>query len=63
MPQDPKKVKMSGTKEDEAEDTATNRPEAMDQEMPELISDDDEVTPLQKEFTLKKPPLCKPPCK
>ena len=63
MPQDPKKVKTSGTKEDEAEDTATNTPEAMDAEMPELISDDDEVAPSQEQFTFKKPPLQKPPHK
>ena len=53
MPQDPKKVKTSGTKEDQAEDKATNMPEAMDTEMPELILDDEQ--PLQKQFTFKKP--------
>ena len=61
MPQDPKKVKMSGTKEDQAEDTATNMPEAMDTEMPELISGDEQ--PPQKQFTFKKPPSQKPPRK
>ena len=53
--QDPKKVKTSGTKEDQAEDTATNMPEAMDTEMPELILDDEQ--PSQKHFTFKNPPL------
>ena len=52
--QDPKKVKMSGMKEDQAEDTATNMPETMDTGMPELILDDEQ--PSQKQFTFKNTP-------
>ena len=58
--QNPKKVKTSNTK-DQAEDTGTNMPAAMDTEMPELILDDKQ--PSQKQFTFKNPPSQKPPHK
>ena len=58
LPQEPKKPKMTGTKEDHDEgDTQT-----MDTDMPELISSDEEDAP-QKKFTTKKPSRKKLPCK
>ena len=57
-PQELKKPKMMGTKEDQdEEDTQT-----MGTDMPELISSDEEDAP-QKKFTTKKPLWKKPPCK
>ena len=54
-PIDPKKPKTLDTKEDQAEDTATQTPEVMDTtDIPELISDEEEDEPT-KEFTFKKP--------
>ena len=42
-PKDPRKPKTLDTKEDQAEDTATETPEVMDtMDMPELLSDEEE---------------------
>ena len=50
-PIDPKKAKTPDTKEDQAEDTATQTPEVIDTtDIPELISDEEEDQPT-KEFT------------
>ena len=59
-----KKLKTSGTKEDQDKETAeaTSTSGMMDRDMPELISEDDEDAPLKK-FTFKKPPSWKPPHK
>ena len=62
-PQDPKKFKTTDAKEDQDKEKADASTTAMDMEMPELTSNGDEVTPLQKQFTFKKPPLHKPPHK
>ena len=54
-PINPKKAKTWDTKEDQAEDTATQTPEVMDTtDIPELISNEEEDPPT-KEFTFKKP--------
>ena len=54
-PIDPKKPKTLDTKEDQAENTATQTPEVRDTtDIPELISDEEEDEPT-KEFTFKKP--------
>ena len=54
-PIDPKKAKTLDTKEDQAEDTATQTSEVMDMtDIPELISDEEEDEPT-KQFTLKHP--------
>ena len=54
-PKDPKKPKTLDTKEDQAEDTAIERPEVMDTtDMPELLSDEEEGA-QPKQFTFKKP--------
>ena len=50
LPQEPKKPKTSGTKEDQDEENT----QKMDTDMPELISSDEEATP-QQAFTTKKP--------
>ena len=53
--EDPKKPKKLDTKEDQAEDTATETQEVMDTtDMPELISVEEEDEPT-KQFTFKKP--------
>ena len=56
-PIDPKKAKTPDTKEDQAEDAATQ--EVMDTtDIPELISNEEEDPPT-KEFTFKKPMGCR----
>ena len=51
-----KKLRTSDTKEDQNKEKADASTTAMDTEMPELISEDED-TPSQKKFTTKKPPL------
>ena len=60
-PQDPEKFKTTDTKEDQDKEKSDASTTPMDTEMPELISDDDEVTPSHRHFTFKKPSLQKPP--
>ena len=59
-PQEPKRPKMSGTKEDQDEENTQTQ--TKDTDMAELISSDEEATP-QQAFTAKKPSWKKPPHK
>ena len=56
---DTKKLRTSDTKEDQNKEKA-DASTTTNTEMPELISNDDEVTPSQKQFPFKKPTGLRP---